>query len=119
MSRVLIVDDDEHGRLFLATVLKTLNYEVVQAPTALEGLGLMDAGMAFDLLITDLLMPVIDGTSFIKLVRQQQPQLPIIVVSAHLPDGDAGQILLERVLVLRKPLSYQQVAEAVKRTFTQ
>ena len=116
--RVLVVDDDEHILLFLATTLKTIGYEVEQAPNALEAFALLDA-MKFDLLITDLLMPGIDGSGLITLVRQQQLRLPIIVVSAQLPETPSSDPLPKGVTILRKPLAYQQLIDAVKQAVSE
>jgi len=114
MAHILIVDDDEHILLFLATALESSGYEVMKTPTALEALALLDAGMKVDLLITDLLMPILDGDSLITIVRQQQPRLPIIVVSAQLPPSESEGPRPEGITVLRKPLAYQQLVDAVK-----
>ena len=118
MTRVLIVDDDEHILLFLSTALESSGYEVVKAPTALEALGILDGKTKIDVLITDLLMPVMDGDSLITLVKQQHPHLPIIVVSAQLPPSESEGPRPQGITILRKPIGYQQLVDTVKQVLS-
>jgi two-component system cell cycle sensor histidine kinase/response regulator CckA len=114
MTRVLVVDDDQHILLFLTTALESNGYEVVNAPTALEALSILDGGTKFDLLITDLLMPMLDGDSLIRSVKERSPEVPIIVVSAQLPPSESDAPHPEGITILRKPIGYQQFVDTVK-----
>ena len=115
MPHALVVDDDEHILLFASSALKSVGYEVVQAMNALEGLAILDGRTKFDILVTDLLMPFMDGSGFVSLVRQQHPNLPIVIISAHLPDAENESAFPNDMIVLRKPVAYQQLLDGVKR----
>lgn len=118
MLRALVVDDDEHILLFVSTVLRSAGYAVTQAPHALEGLALLEGSLKFDVLVTDLKMPFMDGSGFVMAVRQQFPKLPVVVISAHFPDTYTVETPFETVVALRKPLSYQELIDGVKQALS-
>ena len=80
MAKILIVDDEEHVRAALKQVLERAGYEVVVAATGNEGLELMKHEGA-DLVITDVIMPGIDGISTARKIREQYRDTRIIVIS--------------------------------------
>ena len=82
MARVLVVDDEEGLRSFVAEALETDGHDVTQADsaeTALEAL----AKRTFDLVITDLKMPGMGGIELIRAAATDQPELQFIVITAH------------------------------------
>jgi len=87
MTTVLIVDDEADVRDSVAEVLGREGYEVVTAENATVGLALLE-DQPFDLLITDIIMPDIDGVRAIKRVRKSLPDLKIIAISGG---GNFGQ----------------------------
>jgi len=113
--RVLVVEDDKNTRLFLSVVLEELHYEVVEAPNAMEALVILHFGEKFDLLISDLLMPVIDGMHFVTLVRQHNEHIPILVISAHLQKMTPHYGLPDNIAMLPKPFSRSEFIEAVQK----
>ncbi len=81
--RVLIVDDEESMRLFLARILATgLDAEVMLAGTCEQALR-MAGGFAYDAVLLDLLMPGIGGFEVLKEIRRASPNAttPVIIVS--------------------------------------
>lgn len=80
MAKILIVDDEEHVRLSLKQVLERAGYEVSVAATGTEGLELMKSEGA-DLVITDVIMPGIDGITTAKEIREKYRDTRIIVIS--------------------------------------
>jgi two-component system, NtrC family, response regulator AtoC len=82
MARVLVVDDEPGVRSFLSGALETEGHEVDTAASGEEALTRLRA-RAFDLLITDLKMPGIDGLRLLEAALGLQPELPVIVVTAH------------------------------------
>lgn len=82
--RVLVVDDSRLSRRrFLAQPLRTVGYDVLEACDGKQGLAVFDEGKP-DLIISDLLMPVMDGFEFITALRQRSITQPIIVASADI-----------------------------------
>jgi two-component system response regulator RegX3 len=80
MAKILIVDDEEHVRASLKQVLERAGYEVAVAATGNEGLELMQREGA-DLVITDVIMPGIDGITTARKIRERFRNTRIIVIS--------------------------------------
>lgn len=66
-----------------ADMLHDLGYKVIEAGTAEEALGLLEAGERFDLIVTDHLMPGMTGTDLARALRSSQPDLPVLLVSGY------------------------------------
>ncbi|WP_426438804.1 hybrid sensor histidine kinase/response regulator [Bradyrhizobium genosp. P] len=81
---VLLVDDSAFFRNMLAPVLKAAGYKVRTAPTAQEGLAVLRSGQAFDVVLTDIEMPEMNGFEFAESIRSDNnlTGLPIIALSA-------------------------------------
>ena len=87
-ARVLVVDDEPSIRDLLSRTLALADYEVDAAPdgtTAVDRLRIID----YDLLITDLRMPGVDGLSVIREARRLKSNIPIIIVTGHSSEASA------------------------------
>src|SRR5947209_8730760 len=81
-DRVLVVDDEQSLRKVLAATLQREGYEVQVASDGEEALGALDRDGA-DVVVTDLVMPRMDGLSLLRKVVARHPDVPVIVVTAH------------------------------------
>src|SRR5437879_11007740 len=81
-DRVLVVDDEQSLRKVLAATLQREGYEVQVASDGEEALGALDRDGA-DVVVTDLVMPKMDGLSLLRKVVSSHPDVPVIVVTAH------------------------------------
>jgi len=79
----LLVDDEEFVRLTTADMLGDLGYHVIEAASAEDALALIVAGTAFDLLVTDHLMPGMTGTQLARAVRERRASLPVLIISGY------------------------------------
>jgi PAS domain S-box-containing protein len=79
----LLVDDEELVRASTSYMLAELGYRVIEAASGEEAMALMGAGESFDLLITDHLMPGVNGTDLARMVRDSRPGTPILLVSGY------------------------------------
>ena len=114
--RVLLVDDDEGTRVLLSKMLEK-EYDV---DTAIDGTGALDAlrraGAIYDLMISDLNMPGMDGIALIREVKEIRPDLPIIIITGYSTEKSAIDAVNLRVAgYLTKPLRDHQVLEAAAR----
>jgi len=82
MARVLVVDDEAGIREFIAEALESDGHTVLQARDGSEAVQRLDT-QRFDLLITDLKMPGLDGLSLLRKMRAEQPEVEVIVLTAH------------------------------------
>ncbi len=80
--RILVVDDDEDIRLFLADRLEHLGFLTCLASNGMEGLTLLRE-RSFCGVLLDLEMPVLDGLTMLNQLRQESHAVPVIVMSAH------------------------------------
>jgi DNA-binding NtrC family response regulator len=80
MARILIIDDDESITSMLRMILSRQGYEVFTAANGREGVKLFHSTPA-DLVISDILMPEMDGLEALKQLRQLSPNLKLIAVS--------------------------------------
>ena len=81
-DRVLVVDDEQSLRKVLAATLQREGYEVQVAVDGEEALAALDRDGA-DVVVTDLVMPKMDGLSLLRKVVSRHPDIPVIVVTAH------------------------------------
>jgi len=81
-DRVLVVDDEQSLRKILAATLQREGYEVQVASDGEEALAALDRDGA-DVVVTDLVMPKMDGLSLLRKVVVSHPDVPVIVVTAH------------------------------------
>lgn len=112
--RILVVDDEEDIRQILCDSLADDNFEVITCSDGYEALELIKEGF-FELIITDLRMPGIDGIELIDTIKQISPEVPVIMLTAY---GSAGvQREMDRLQAHRyfeKPFSLEELKEAVK-----
>ena len=114
-AEVLVVDDDAAVRELLAKALTGAGYQVdvaVDGPSALARLG----EKAFDLMITDLKMPGLDGLSVIREARRAYPSLPVIVITGYSTEATAIEAIdLGVAGYLTKPFRVPRILAAAAR----
>jgi PAS domain S-box-containing protein len=83
LGMALLVDDEDLVRMSTADMLMDLGYDVAEASSAEEALRLLDEGLRPDLLVTDHLMPGMNGAELAQLVATRRPELPVLIVSGY------------------------------------
>jgi PAS domain S-box-containing protein len=117
---ILIVDDEVTVRKVAEAVLQRLNFKTVTANDGADGL-VQAAKHRADLraIITDLHMPHMDGLNFIRVLRRMLPDIPVVVTSGLLEEGDAKEFLnLGTTVRLDKPFTENQLATVLQDIFT-
>ena len=114
-QKILVVDDEEDMRFFIADILKQNGYEVTTPVDSYVGLELAQS-QAYDLIALDDRMPLLDGESFVQVLRESTVEIPIILLCDGL-DG-APPLHLQELGVrefIRKPFQVDRLLEAVRR----
>lgn len=105
MTKILVVDDEEGIRSFIAEALESEGHAIVQAANGDDALRQLDAH-AFHVMITDLRMPGIDGMSLVRKARAERPEMEVIVLTAHgSVESAVAAMKLGAFDYLRKPIS--------------
>ena len=115
MRRILIVDDEPSVRDVMATVLLDAGYSVQTAADGHIALQIIDAAPP-DLIITDVMMPHLDGWALLDHAHQRNPSLPVILMSAG--DWIRGRRPLsipDHAVFLAKPFAVEELLELVGR----
>lgn len=82
MAKILVVDDDAAVQTTIRLLLERAGHSVIVAGDGRKGLAIFETG-ELDLLFLDIYMPGMDGLETMRLVHQQQPGIPIIVISGN------------------------------------
>jgi two-component system cell cycle sensor histidine kinase/response regulator CckA len=113
---ILLVEDEDPVRLFSARALRNKGYTVLEAKSGEAALQIIDEGTeSIDLIITDVVMPRMDGPTLIKQVRETHPDVKVIFISGYTEDTFRKRIGDESdIQFLAKPFSLKQLAFKVK-----
>lgn len=119
MKRILIIDDSDSTRASIETVLTTLGHVVTSVENGIEALKQLKQGEPYDLMITDIFMPEMDGIEVIEQSRRMFPDMKIIAMSAGGMGMKGDEMLaiasdLGAERVVRKPFSNEDLTSAVE-----
>lgn len=121
MKRTILVVDDDSGVLKMTELmLSDGGFNVIVSSNAREGLGILKA-QKVDLIITDIIMPEMEGIELISQLQKDHPALPIMAISgggrSHNTDFLKFAKKLGAKVVLEKPFRREALLEAVNRAF--
>ncbi len=114
---ILLVEDEDAVRAFAARALASRGYRVLEADSGVSALDVIDkyGGDRIDLLISDVVMPEMDGPTLLKELRKRQVSPSVIFISGYAEDAFAKNLEEgEKFSFLPKPFSLKQLARAVK-----
>lgn len=115
MAKILLTEDDNAVRLFVARALQLDGHDLVQAEDGEAALARLEAeNGAFDLLLTDVKMPVMDGIALTHRAARAWPTLSILMMTGYADQRERADDLCDLVLdVVPKPFSLADIRDAV------
>ncbi|MGD2049123.1 MAG: GAF domain-containing protein, partial [Chloroflexota bacterium] len=117
---ILLVEDDPDSREALGEIMESLNYNIVSAPNGAEALAKYDElhGQV-DLVVSDMVMPVMDGAALYAKLKARDAKIKMIVITGY-PLDRGGKELLNRGVVayIQKPLQVEVIAQAIRDALT-
>lgn len=109
---ILIVEDEDMVRAVAERALTRAGYSVVTAAQGEEGLERFAEMEKVDLVISDVVMPTMDGPAMVRAMRAKRPNLPVLFMSGYAEEQLRQSIDIDHVAFLPKPFSVAQLAEA-------
>jgi len=110
---ILLVEDEKRAREVFVEILKNAGYGVMEAADGLQALSLLEK-LHCDLVISDILMPNLNGYALVPRIRAKWPNLPIILTSGFLSQ-DAAQRMSGSVEFIPKPIDREALIATVQR----
>lgn len=116
-QRILLVEDEENLRSLLSEWLKTQGFQITLAGDAKEALACVANGTAqFDLLLTDIGLPGMNGVELAKQVKEKLPKIKIIASTGYVDETEQNRLKeIGFEDVVRKPFEFQQVLQSIHR----
>jgi len=113
---ILLVEDEEAVRAFASRALASRGYTVLEAESGVEALKVVEeAGSPIDLIVSDVIMPEMDGPTMLTELRQRGVEAKVVFVSGYADDAFARNLPGKQEFVfLPKPFTLKQLVETVK-----
>ena len=116
---ILLVEDEDAVRMFSARALREKGYHVIEADSGESALGILSQGERFDLLVTDVVMPKMDGPTLSKKIRDLYPDTKTIFISGYTEDTFRKNLDHNaKIHFLPKPFTLKDLASKVKEVLT-
>lgn len=118
MAKILIAEDDRISQKLAAKIVEEMGHTAFVSPRGKHAYETLNASNEFDLLITDIMMPEMDGRQLIQTLRGDQRfmNFPIIIMSAVVGLSEISNLLrLGATLFLAKPLEREELQEYIRR----
>lgn len=114
---VLVVEDETSVRRLTCEMLEDLGYHVVAAASGEEGVQVMaETGATIDVVVSDVVMPRLNGPDMVRQIREHHPHLPVVYVSGFDRDIVSFEVLKrDRAELLAKPFSRMNLANSIRR----
>ncbi len=120
MDKVLIIDDDRSSRLLLKHILERMGFAVIQSGNGRHGWETLWENLDISFVITDMMMPDMDGRELIHLIRQdeEQKELPVIILSGCYSTEDVQPVIEispNFTYFLNKPLNKETLTKHIEK----
>src|SRR5438874_1747086 len=115
-ERILVVDDEDPIREVVCSMLGSANFVCSQASSGKEALALLQSGEEFELMLSDMMMPIMDGEALLAATKERFPDMPVVMVTAmHDISVALNSIRNGAYDYLLKPFDREQLLATVRR----
>lgn len=112
-GKILLVEDEDMVRAVAERALSRAGYQVTACPGGEEGLAVIAEGAEFDLVVSDVVMPGMDGPAMVRAIRQQRPDMPILFMSGYAEEHLRKDIDIPDMHFIAKPFSVSAIGDKV------
>jgi DNA-binding NtrC family response regulator len=114
MAKILLVDDEASIRMALKEILEYESHTVIESPDAVAGLKALSQE-TFDLVITDIKMPKVDGLEFLQQIKEHGHEMPVVMITGHGTIDTAVESIKKGAFdFIQKPLDLNRVLVTVR-----
>ena len=119
MARILVAEDDQAVQSFVFRALAHKGHGVTAVDDGLQALEALEQA-DFDLLVTDIVMPGLDGIALALKVARDRPELPVLLMTGYSAERQRAHNLEELICrVITKPFSLEQICRATEETLAE
>lgn len=115
---ILVVDDNDELRTFIRHALELSDYSVLEAADGESALAILEKATAIDLVLSDVMLPVMKGPEIVNKVRDKFPEVKVIFMSGYIVEGivnqDVEQIVSSGQNFLTKPFPTRKMLETIQ-----
>jgi CheY-like chemotaxis protein len=115
-ARVLVVDDEAAVLRTTVRLLASLGYEPLSASSGAEALRLLAAGEEIDVVLADIAMPEMSGFELVRMIRDENPNLPVILVTGYVSSAIPAD--LRGAAILQKPFTEEELTKMLASVLT-
>lgn len=116
---ILLVEDEDMVRAVAERALTRQGYSVITASDGEDGLEQFAAHDTIDLVISDVVMPVMDGPAMARIIRERSPDMPLVFMSGYAEEQLRKSIDVDNMGFLPKPFTVAQICEAAQQALRQ
>ena len=117
-GHILLVEDEDMVRAVAERALVRAGFIVTAASNGEDGLAAVANGGVFDLVVSDVVMPGMDGPAMARAIRKVRPDLPFLFMSGYAEEQLRSEIDMENMHFLAKPFNVQQIGDKVAMVMT-
>jgi CheY-like chemotaxis protein len=117
--QVLVVDDEPGVRRLVCRMLAQGGYGTSEAADGAEALASLRAGLAVDLVLSDVAMPELNGVQLLEALSVSHPDLPVLLISGYAVEDLVARGIAAPCGILRKPFTPERLLDEVRRCLSE
>ncbi|GJL85060.1 MAG: transcriptional regulator [Micavibrio sp.] len=114
MPHILLAEDDDSMREFLEMALKKAGHDVTATADGLEALAALDKDDSYDLLLTDIVMPGMDGIELSQTAAKKRPDLKVMFITGFTGIAKSHSVANDKAHIVSKPFHLNDLVEQVE-----